>query len=154
MKNKIITIVITLVLAMGSTGITKAQAADTTGQKAAPVQEEAEAGQTETIAGNASEGEAEQPETADVQDDNAQPDENGDISMAAAAEAAAAAEDPAEERSGTGEEEDAFPADSAEKAWRKKKTPQTRWRQGSAVDSGSCGDLVKWTLTGTGNNLT
>ena len=151
MKNKIITIVITLVLAMGSTGITKAQAADTTGQEAAPVQEETEAGQAESIAGNASEGEAEQPETADVQDDITQPDENGDISMAA--EAAAAAEDPAEEGSGTREEEDAFLADSAE-SLAEEEDAADALEAGNAVDSGSCGDLVKWTLTGSGNNLT
>ena len=127
MKNRIIAIVLTLVLALGSTGITQVHAADAAGQEDAPAQKEETAEQAEVIDENASEGEAEQTETADVQDDIAQPDENGDISMAAAAEAAAAAEDPAEEGSGTGEEEDAFLADSAE-GLRRKKTPQTRWR--------------------------
>ena len=80
MKKKLTAVVLSLVLALSSTGIVQVRAADTTGQEAAPVQEETEAGQAESIAGNASEGEAEQTETADVQDDIAQPDENGDIS--------------------------------------------------------------------------
>ena len=153
MKKKLTAVVLSLVLALSSTGTLQVRAADTTGQEAAPVQEEAEAGQAETIAENASKGEAEQAETADVQDDIAQPDENGDISGAAAAEAAAAAEDPAEEGSGAGEEEDAFLADSAE-SLAEEEDAADALEAGNAVDSGSCGDHVKWTLTGTGNNLT
>ena len=95
MKKKLTAVVLSLVLALSSTGTLQVRAADTTGQEAAPVQEEAEAGQAETIAENASKGEAEQAETADVQDDIAQPDENGDISGAAAEEVAV--EDSAEE---------------------------------------------------------
>ena len=153
MKKKLTAVVLSLVLALSSTGIVQVRAADTTGQEAAPVQEETEAGQAESIAGNASEGEAEQTETADVQDDIAQPDENGDISGAAAAEAAAAVEDPAEEESGAEEEADPFLADSAEDPAEEEDAVDAM-AAGNVIKSGSCGDHVKWTLTGTGSDLT
>ena len=153
MKKKLTAVVLSLVLALSSMGTLQVRAADTTGQEAAPVQEEAEAGQAETIAENASEGEAEQAETADAQNDIAQPDENGDISGAAPAEAAAAVEDPAEEESGAEEEADPFLADSAEDPAEEEDAVDAM-AAGNVIKSGSCGDHVKWTLTGTGSDLT
>ena len=56
MKNRIIAIVLTLVLALGSTGITQVHAADAAGQEDAPAQKEETAEQAEVIDENASEG--------------------------------------------------------------------------------------------------
>ncbi len=49
MKNRIIAIVLTLVLALGSTGITQVHAADAAGQEDAPAQKEETAEQAEVI---------------------------------------------------------------------------------------------------------
>ena len=59
----------------------------------------------------------------------------------------------AEEETIAGEEEDALPAGSEEEPVEEEDALDTM-AAGNAVQSGSCGDHIKWKLTGTGNNLT
>ena len=153
MKKKVITLLLSLVLATGSIGNVHVLAADTTEQEAEPVQEEetneqeeepvqeeepAEETEVENASENISELEEEEDpvpgneeqvqEDVDLETDESIDEEESDISEDAATEVLET-----EEVEITDESEDAL---------------------ADVVDSGSCGENATWTLTGTENNLT
>ena len=153
MKKKAITLLLSLVLASGNIGNVQVLAADTTEQEAEVVQEAetteqddellqeeapAEEADVENAAEDISEpveeeepvpGNEEQvPEDKDFETDEAVDEEEFDISEEAAADVLET-----EENEITDESIDAL---------------------ADVVDSGSCGDDITWTLTGTGSDLT
>ena len=149
MKKKVITLLLSFVLASGSIGISQVLAADTTGQEAEPVQEEETPEQEEepvqeeepaenTDTGNAAEDvsgpeEEEEPvkenEEQDLEDKGFETEEAVDEEETDTSEDAAAEVLETEETEITDESEDAM---------------------ADVVYSGRCGENATWTLTDTG----
>lgn len=152
MKKKVITLLLSLVLTSGSIGNVQVLAADTTGQEAEPVQEEeiyeqeeepvqgvlAEEADTENASEDVSEQEEEE-EPVQENEEHVQEDEGSETEEVADDEEADISEEAAAEVLETEETEI---IDESEDAL------------ADIVASGSCGNEVTWTLTGTGSDLT
>ena len=158
MKKKVISLLLSLVLASGGAGHVQVLAAETTGQEAEPVQE----GAYEQEEANEQEEEPvleEKPaEEADVE--NAAEDVSGPEEETVPAsenkEQIRRNEDPESEEATDEEEFDTSVEAAAEglETEENEVTDESEDTQTGIVDSGSCGENAAWTLTGTENDLT
>ena len=148
MKKKVITLLLSLVLASGSIGNVQILAAEATEQEEESVQEAETAEQNEepveeTYTENAA---AEVSEEAPVPEDEEQAEVNEDYS-----------EPDSETKAPDNEEEFDTSKEAAADVLETEETEITDESVDAladVVDSGSCGDDVTWTLTGTGSDLT
>ena len=148
MKKKVITLLLSLVLASGSIGNGQVLAAEATEQEEESVQEAETAEQNEepveeTYTENAA---AEVSEEAPVPEDEEQAEVNEDYS-----------EPDSETEAPDNEEEFDTSKEAAADVLETEETEITDESVDAladVVDSGSCGDDVTWTLTGTGSDLT
>ena len=152
MKKKVITLLLSLVLASGSIGNVQVLAADTTGQEAEPVQEEAYEQEEEPVQ---EEEPAEEADTGNAAVEVNEPEEE--------AEAVQENEEQVQEDEGPETEEavDEEKADISEEAAAEvleteetEITDESQDAMADVVASGSCGENATWTLTGEENDLT
>ena len=164
MKKKVITLLLSLVLASGGAGHVQVLAAETTGQEAEPVQEEANEREEEPVQEEANEQEEEPvleekpAEEADVE--NAAEDVSGPEEETVPAsenkEQIRRNEDPESEEAADEEEFDTSVEAAAEvlETEENEVTDESEDALTGIVDSGSCGNNAAWALTGTENDLT
>ena len=148
MKKKAITLLLSLVLASGSIGNVQVLAAETTEQEAESVQETETAEQDEESVEEADSENAteEVSEETPVPEDEEQAEENADPN-----EFDTEAEDPADEEEFDTSEEAAADVSGTNEAEIKNESEDAL---DDIVDSGSYGENITWTLTGSGSNLT
>ena len=164
MKKKVITLLLSLVLASGGAGHVQVLAAETTGQEAEPVQEEAYEREEEPVQEEANEQEEEPvleekpAEEADVE--NAAEDVSGPekeiVSVPENEEQIRRIEGSESEEAPDEEEFDTSVEAAAEvlETEENEVTDESEDALTGIVDSGSCGNNAAWALTGTENDLT
>ena len=164
MKKKVITLLLSLVLASGGAGHVQVLAAETTGQEAEPVQEEANEREEEPVQEEANEQEEEPvleekpAEEADVE--NAAEDVSGPekeiVSVPENEEQIRRIEGSESEEAPDEEEFDTSVEAAAEvlETEENEVTDESEDALTDIVDSGSCGNNAAWALTGTENDLT